>query len=583
MIEKLFCLTCTFVILLLPSLSWSLDESDKSTVTEAPPSVEITEKPALVKVPVEPAITKVLPLVSGQSGPVTTPRPTAVKAPVEPTANKNLSSAVQPNTESTTQSNPIKQPVESANTKRNSAVVIQSSPVAASPAPTTSTTTYPTSENKKSTANNKQVVVETSQTKTTSESVKKKPNTSVETERNNPSLPAEIETKQAKQTQQSDEVFSETDSHIVDIEFFIREDCKLCDKAKEFLTKLKKLQPHLKIVIRDVRKEPAALELLKRVAQNQNGITIDYPAFVVSGQLIIGFADEAATAQLILDTLAASHQAERLTDNVADPCSNGKEVGCGLIPAAPTPAPQAMTIRILGHNVPLIHIGLPLFTLAMGLLDGLNFGSTWVLILMISLLAPLKNRSTMLTVAGAFITVQGLIYFFFMSAWLNLFQWVGTSRISEVVIASVSLIVGVLYFKKYLYLGHDIAISSHEISKPGIYTRIRKIVQAQSLPESLLASIMLAVFVQIAEFNFTSVFPALYTRVLTLQHLDNVNNYGYLLLYDAAYMLDDIILLAIGVITLRQIPPQEKSIGTLKLISALVLAGLGVYLLRFLF
>ena len=55
--------------------------------------------------------------------------------------------------------------------------------------------------------------------------------------------------------------------------------------------------------------------------------------------------------------------------------------------------------------------------------------------------------------------------------------------------------------------------------------------------------------------------------------------YGYLLLYDLAYMLDDVIVLAIGVVTLSQHRLQEKEGRWLKLISGLVMVGLGVYLL----
>ena len=372
------------------------------------------------------------------------------------------------------------------------------------------------------------------------------------------------------------DVFSDTDSSTVNIEFFVREGCQYCDKAKEFLTKLKKLQPYLKIAIRDVRKEPAALELLKRMAQNQGGVTIDYPAFVVSGHLIVGFADESSTAQLILDTLSSSQQD---SNQDAKACTSGKELSCGLIPPAPVTKQQAKTLRILGYEVPLLHVGLPIFTLLMGLLDGMNFGSTWVLVMMISLLAPLKNRTTMFAVAGTFIAIQGLIYFIFMAAWLNLFLSTGTSRLSEIVIASIAIIAGIVYFKKYLYLGQGISINSNEIAKPGIYTRIRKIVQAKSLPETLIATILLAVIIQIAEFSFTSVFPAFYTRMLTIQHLSNLNNYGYLLLYDVAYMLDDVILLFIGTLTLRQLGTPEKSVGILKLVSAFMLLSLGIYLL----
>lgn len=369
------------------------------------------------------------------------------------------------------------------------------------------------------------------------------------------------------------------DSQTVDIEVFIREGCLNCGKANEFLNKLKKLKPELKINIRDVRKEPAALELLKRMAQNQGVTALDYPAFVVGGQLIIGFSEEANTAQQILDDLPVLHPATQQADNGSQNCETGREPSCGLIPPAPVAKPESIIIDVFGHNVPLARIGIPLFTIAMGLLDGLNHGSTWVLVLMISLLAPMKDRTLMLSIAGTFIAVQGLFYFVLMTIWFNLISLIEISRMTQIAFSSIAVITGAIYLKNYLYFGHSISFSSHEIAKPGIYTRIRKIAEAETLLTALLGTVLLAILVQIGEFSYTSAFPALFTHVLALQKLDGLSNYAYLLLYDFAYMLDDVIVLAIGVITFSQERPQEKSGRMLKLISGLVLVGLATYLM----
>lgn len=368
-------------------------------------------------------------------------------------------------------------------------------------------------------------------------------------------------------------------SQTVDIEVFVREGCLNCGSAHEFLGKLKKLKPHIRINIRDVRKEPAALELLKRMAQNQNIAELDYPAFIVGGHLIIGFTEEENTARQILEYLPVSPSAALQGENGSHPCVTGNEPDCGLIAPTPVDKPQSIIIEIFGHSVALTHIGIPLYTITMGLLDGLNYGSTWVLILMISLLAPLKDRTLMLSIAGTFIAVQGLIYFALMAAWFNLIQLVEISRISQIVFSSIAVITAVIYFKNYLYFGHNISFASHEIAKPGIYTRIRKIVQAETLITALLATVLLAILVQISEFSYTSVFPALYTHVLALQKFNTLSNYGYLILYDFAYMLDDLVVLAIGVFSLSQGRQQEMNGRMLKLISSLALLGTAAYLL----
>jgi len=52
--------------------------------------------------------------------------------------------------------------------------------------------------------------------------------------------------------------------------------------------------------------------------------------------------------------------------------------------------------------------------------------------------------------------------------------------------------------------------------------------------------------VQVVELLCTSGLPALYTRILTLRQLDPLHYYGYIGLYIAMYMIDDVVLLAIA-------------------------------------
>jgi glutaredoxin len=369
------------------------------------------------------------------------------------------------------------------------------------------------------------------------------------------------------------------------IEVFVRHGCPHCAKAELFLETIKQEQPTLKIIIRDVIQEPAAMERLQQLAKNQQTGTVRVPAFYVGGELIVGYSDEITTGQLIRNALTLAQakpqtQAKKIQDSSGS-CEAEASLPCGTetATAAPIKPEQTFAVNFLGYRVSLEQIGLPLFTLILGLLDGFNPCSMWVLILMISLLASMKNRLRMFAIAGTFIAVEGIAYFIFMAAWLNLFLLIGLSRISEIIIAIIALLAGIINLKDIRIYGRVISLSIPDAAKPGIYTRIRGILQAQNLTGALIGAVVLAILVQIVEFMCTSGFPALYTRILTLQHLSNLGYYGYLLLYNVAYMFDDLVVLAIGVITLSQRRLQEKEGRLLKLIGGLVMIGLGVYLI----
>jgi len=70
-------------------------------------------------------------------------------------------------------------------------------------------------------------------------------------------------------------------------------------------------------------------------------------------------------------------------------------------------------------------LGMPLFTILIGLVDGFNPCAMWVLLFLLSVLVNLRDRRKILAVAGTFVVISGLAYFMFMAAWLNVFLWVG--------------------------------------------------------------------------------------------------------------------------------------------------------------
>ena len=358
------------------------------------------------------------------------------------------------------------------------------------------------------------------------------------------------------------------------IEAFVREGCPHCAKAEEFLAQLQRERPGLSIAIRDVQKEPAALDRLKELARQTNTGTVRVPAIHVRGQLIVGFSPEAGTDALIRAALDGRQAGPHV--GAAGTCDAEESLAC---PKGPEAAEEDFSVTVFGRTITLADVGLPAFTMAMGLLDGFNPCSMWVLLLMISLLAPLNDRKRMVAIAGTFVLVEGIAYFVFMAAWLNLFLLIGMSRAVTLVVAAIAIVAGMINLKDFVAFGRGISLSIPDKAKPGIYSRMRGLLHAPTMTAAIVGSAVLAVLVQIVEFMCTSGFPALFTRILTLRELPTASYYGYMLLYNAAYMLDDIVILSIGVIMLSRHRLQEKEGRVLKLISGLVMVGLGLYLI----
>lgn len=363
------------------------------------------------------------------------------------------------------------------------------------------------------------------------------------------------------------------ESEKVAIEVFVREGCPRCVEAERFLERLRQEQPALTIRIHDVQRDPAALRRLQGLASRE-GQRAGVPAFLIGGKLWLGYDSEATTGLRLRDALTRIGRSQQKEESAAESCPEQEFLSCG-----PEIQPEIFQVTWFGRSFTLEELGLPLFTVAMGLLDGFNPCSMWVLLLVISLLAPMRDRLRMLAVAGVFVAVEGIAYFLFMAAWLELFLLVGVSRVSEVVVAVVALGAGMIHLKDFYSVQSGFSLSIPEVAKPNIYARIRRILQAENLWGAIIGAVLLAVLVQIVELLCTSGFPALYTRILTLHRESGIGYYAYLLLYNLAYLFDDLIVLTIGVLTLSQRRLQEKEGRWLKWISGMVMVGLGLYLL----
>ncbi|MFZ1804901.1 MAG: NrdH-redoxin, partial [Nitrospira sp.] len=71
----------------------------------------------------------------------------------------------------------------------------------------------------------------------------------------------------------------------------------------------------------------------------------------------------------------------------------------------------------------------------------------------------------------------------------------------------------------------------------------------------------------------------LYSQILTMQQLPAWQYYGYLGLYNLAYILDDGLMVTIAVVTLSRRKLQERAGRCLKLAGGVVMFSLGIVLI----
>lgn len=381
------------------------------------------------------------------------------------------------------------------------------------------------------------------------------------------------------------------------IEVFTREGCPRCAAVKAYLARTAPRYSGFTLVTRDVIKDGAARGRFEQLCREHHVQAASLPGIHVGGQMLIGYQGDAITGGRITALLNAAS----IPCPSAKPSATGGATGGGPPPAAthavgddlPPPPPEDVTTGGLppaedtsdAIEVPVFgtlrvgELGLPAFTFLIGLVDGFNPCAMWVLLFLLSVLVNLQDRAKILAVAGTFVLISGLAYFAFMAAWLNVFLLIGLARPAQIALGILALAIGAVHVKDFFAFHKGFSLSIPESAKPGIYDRVRRIVAARSLGIAVSGAIVLALLVNVVELLCTAGLPALYTQVLTMQELPAWQNYGYLGLYNVAYMLDDTLMLTIVVTTLSRRRLQESGGRWLKLISGLAVLALGLVML----
>lgn len=305
--------------------------------------------------------------------------------------------------------------------------------------------------------------------------------------------------------------------------FFYLPGCSHCEAQEPFNEKLAQKYPSIQIIEYDAT-TPSGQALLSEMLDNL-GIK-DEPAFPITifgNQVFGGWESEETTGKAIEEALQQ--------------CLAGK---------CPPPTSEEPKHKI---NLPLIgeivlsDYSLPALAIILGLVDGFNPCAMWVLVYLISIVATLRDRKRIWLICGSFVLASGILYFLFMTAWLNAFLLIGYSRAVTTVVGLVALGGGALQVREVIKTkGAVVCEVTDEESRKKTMTKVQKIVSSPLTWGILAGIIALAFTVNAVEFVCSAAIPAVFTQVLSLSNLSTFQYYGYILLYDVFFMLDDTII-----------------------------------------
>ena len=237
----------------------------------------------------------------------------------------------------------------------------------------------------------------------------------------------------------------------------------------------------------------------------------------------------------------------------------------------------SLRLPLLGEIDP-ARLSLPLLTVLIAGMDAFNPCAFFVLLFLLSLLVHQSDRWRMALIGGVFVAFSGLMYFAFMAAWLGLFLVVGGLPWVTAAAGVVALVIGVINVKDFVAFRKGLSLSIPEAGKADIFQRARAILKADRLPAMLAATVFLGVAANFYELLCTAGFPMVYTRLLSLQVPDRATQYGWLALYNLIYVLPLAAIVLVFVRTMGARRLGEREGRLLKLLSGLMMLGLGLCL-----
>lgn len=237
--------------------------------------------------------------------------------------------------------------------------------------------------------------------------------------------------------------------------------------------------------------------------------------------------------------------------------------------------PETVSLPVFG-TIRLADFSLPALAVLLGLADGFNPCAMWALVYLLSLLVSLQDRRKIWLLVGSFVLASGVLYFLFMTAWLNAFFMLGYLRPLTIAIGAGALIIGALDLRAFvLTRGAPVCAVGSSAFKRRTMGRMERLVAAPLSLASFLGVVALAFTVNAIEFVCSAGLPAIFTHTLSLRQLSAPQYYGYILLYDFFFMLDDLLIFSLAAFTLRT-TMASGYVQYGKLVGGIVLVGLGL-------
>lgn len=359
----------------------------------------------------------------------------------------------------------------------------------------------------------------------------------------------------------------------VNLYLFHSETCTHCQAEIKYLKELEKEYDNLKVHLYEVDSHKDNAKTMIKIKENLNIDSPNVPFTVIGNYYYIGFSDGIGDG---IKELVEKYTNEKEV-NMVKPILEDKE-----IPNVEMLNGEIKTINVFGKDINPAKLSLPVLSIVLGTIDGFNPCAMWVLIFLISMLFNMKNRKKMWCLGITFLVTSAFVYLLFMFTWLGvtteLLTKVSWFKILIALVALTGAFINLKSFYKSLKTGSGCEVVDNKKRK-NIMTKIKKITTEKSFILALIGVMILAASVNIIELACSAGIPVLFTNVLALNNLTKTQTTLYIYLYTLFFLIDDIIVFVIAMLTLNIKAISTRYTKYSHLIGGILMLAIGLLML----
>ncbi|MBE6160851.1 MAG: hypothetical protein E7158_01340 [Firmicutes bacterium] len=342
------------------------------------------------------------------------------------------------------------------------------------------------------------------------------------------------------------------DNEKINLYLFHGQECPHCEQERKWLESIKEeYKDYLNINMFEVWHDKNNAKMMDAVATSLGKKSDGVPFTVIGDTVFIGFSD------------TISSRIETKIKEYSEIDSNKDQV----------------TIPILG-NVNMKNVSIWLVAIILGFIDGFNPCAMWILLFLINMLFGMKDKKKSWFLGITFLFISALVYFLSLLG-INFVLSVATISYLKIAIAIFILVAGILNFRKYLKTRKEEAGCTvvDDKKRKKIITKMKNIMSSKSFILSLIGIITLAASVNLIELACSLGFPVIFNEILTINNVNGLVKIIYLLIYIFFYMVDDMVVFIISMITIEATGVTNKYNKLCTLISSIIMIIMGLLLI----